>query len=376
MNPQASITIIALLVSGLLQAQSIQGNTVVDQDSGEPIAYATLYLARQPKKITLSSEDGRFELPHAAANDTLVFSHVSYGEHRLATAAIEGDTIHLPAREYTLGEVIIVSETGEAILRRVIKAIKVNHDFNNTPYFSQSWIAISSSDGSELHAFYELDGFYLYRKSVVNERLTGLRSRTLSWTELGEDVLTERPLLYNSWGNFNVVGDILEHPRDVKKYKVEIRGTYLEGEHSIMHLKLTPKQTSCDLSYHLHIDLKSYAIVRAQRRLADINMSQTNCEFREWEEQFTEVEGVWHRLYLKISQIRAFNGQEILEEEFNLAQIAEFGADKQENPYSAWVEPIAAFEIPWDDPYWQDRSTAPPWPDWLRRRLAKEGLLR
>lgn len=381
---------LALLLLGLLSPQPASRYVVVDLDSGEPIAYVSVYPMGQPPKATLSIEDGSFELPASTPNDTLVFSHVSYGVQNIPVAAILGDTVRLRARDFTLDEVAIVSETGEDIFRKVIKAANKNHAFNNTPYFSQSWKTISSPDRGTLHAFFELDGFLLHKKIFINEEYSMLRSRSRSWTGLGKAWLEDTPLYSNGWISFYVGGraphTLMKRPRSVKDYHVKIIGTHRERSYHVMELELTPKAPNADQRYIFFIDLDSYAVIRF---LAQQNPTKTsdavapskgrNYQFYEYEERFAEVDGVWHRIYLRYLDKGYFQGQEILEEEINLAQVAEWDAEKQANarPFKSLVtdEPITNFQIPWEDPYWQSRPSVP-WSKWVTEQLAAKGLVR
>ena len=387
-----------LLLGSYLPAQTSKSYTAVDLDSGDPIAYATISLANQPEQRTLSNENGGFSLPSHSSTDTLVFSHVSYGQPRVAVADILGDTIRLRARDFTLDEVAIISETGEEILRKVIKAIKKNHDFDKTAYFAQSWVTVTDLNGRELHAFFELDGSTLWQQNLMKHTFAEMHTRTRSWTDLGKAWLKETTVNELVWGSYYVGGGmpsyLLERPRKAfENFNVDIAGTYQAGDYSVIRLELTPKQSPCATSYTLHIDMDSYAIMRSQTR-SNVeeyrNISEYGCPFHpdfkiyrhEHEERFIEIDGTWHRLYLKVTTQRFFQGQDIITEEFNLSQITEWDTAKQENAsqgmadiLNAWMEPIAAFTIPWEDPYWQSRPSVP-WPDWVAERLEAEGLAR
>jgi len=372
---------IALLL-GFLSDRPVKRCTVVDIDSGEPIAYASVHPVGQPEKATLSIEDGSFELSASSPIDTLVFSHISYGVQHIPATAIQRDTVRLRARDFTLDEVAIVSETGDAILRKVIKAIDENHDFNKTPYFSQSWKAISSLGRDTLHAFFELDGFILYKKAYINQAYAELRSRSYSWTGLGKAYLKERPLYFNDWMYFTVGGgegeDVLDRPGRAKQFEVKVMGTYREGAYQVMELELTPKAPDANRRYTLFIDLNSYAVIRfvARDYVAEDGNADT-AELYEYEERFVEVDGVWHRLYLRSLQQVFFQGQEVLEEEINLARLAEWNATRQAQaqPFTSGItgEPIINFQIPWDDPYWQSRPSVP-WSAWVTEQLKAKGL--
>lgn len=375
---------IAVLLVGFLPHQPLSRYTVVDLDSGEPVAYASVHPVGAPQQVTLSIEDGSFELAASSPADTLVFSHISYGVQYVPVSAIQRDTVRLRSRDFTLDEVAIVSETAESIFRKVIKAIGENHDFNQTPYFSQSWKAISSLDRDTLHAFFELDGFILFREAYINQAYSELRSRTFSGTGLGATYLKERPLYSNNWMYFTVGGgegeDVLDHARRVKQFEVRTIGTYREGAYEVMELELTPKAPNVNRRYTLFIDLDSYAVIRfVARDYPAADEAAAKDEMYEYEERFVEIDGVWHRLYLRSLKQRTFQGREVLEEEVNLARIAEWDATKQANarPFTSRItnEPITNFQIPWDDSYWESRSSVP-WSHWVTERLKAKGLTR
>ena len=384
-----------LLWISCLPAQTLKRYTAVDLDNGDPVAYATVSLANRPEQRTLSNENGGFILPTHSSTDTLVLSHVSYGQPRVAVADILRDTIRLRARDFTLDEVAIVSETGEEILRKVIKALKKNHDFDKTAYFAQSWVTMTDLNGRELHAFFELDGTTLWRRNLMKHTFAEVRTRTRSWTDLGKAWLEETTINELVWGGYFMGGGmpsylLKSYRKAIDNFHVEMGGTYQDGDYGVVRLELTPKHSSCATSHTLHIDLDSYAILRSRTR-SNVekyrDMAEYGCPYHEkylheHEERFVEISGTWHRLYLKVTMQHSYKGQDIITEEFNLSHITEWDAAFQNSaPQSmversnAWMEPIASFSIPWDAPYWQSRPSVP-WLDWVAERLKAEGRAR
>jgi hypothetical protein len=335
--------------------------------------------------MTLSNEEGSFFLPLVTPTDTLIFSHISYGEQRIAATEVFGDTVRLKARDFTLDEVAIVSETEEAILRKVIKAISKNHDFNHTPYFSQSWKAISSLDRSILHAFFELDGFILHRNFIPNREFAEIQTRARSLTPLGRAWLENTPIYANHWLYFYVGGtyeeNVLDRPQRANDFDVKIMGIHQEEGYTVMGLELTPKRLTCNLRYTLHIDVESYAVMRFKAQPRFVKYSyQGECEIYEdyeYEERFVEIDKVWHRLYLKQTNRCSFQDQVVLKEEFNYAQLADWDNSKQESalPFSSGIlgNPVTTFQISWDHPYWQSRRSVP-LPKWIVEHLESKKM--
>ncbi|MEM9983803.1 MAG: hypothetical protein AAF804_01790 [Bacteroidota bacterium] len=393
-------SLVLLLLTPFISAQDLQYFTVVDLDSSEPIAYATVSLASQPERRTLSNENGGFILTSVSSMDTLVFSHVSYGQPRIAVAEILRDTIRLQAKDFTLDEVAIVSETGEAILRKVIKASDKNHDFNKTPYFSQSWVTVSNLYDNHLHAFVEVDGSTLWHRRLTKHVFAEVRARSYSWTSLGDAWLKDKTLIDLAWGWYFVGGGapyyLFKSPRKaLEAFNVEIEGCYREGKYTVARLALTSKQSSCNDSYTLHVDLDSYEVVRFQKHSNLVEyqgIEEYGCPYHyypdykvynhEYEERFVEIGGNWHRLYLKRAQQGIYQGEDIITEELNFSQLTEWDASKEKSIPSSliarlemWWTPIDSLQIPWDDSYWQSRPSVP-WPDRIAERLEAEGVAR
>ena len=103
-------------------AQEVFQSKVVDAETGEPLPYVAIYVAKG--RGTLTNDEGRFSI-HVQPGDTLIFSYVGYERERVKAAEL-GKTLMLHPMRTALREVTV--ETTEAIIKKVIR--KMNQDYN------------------------------------------------------------------------------------------------------------------------------------------------------------------------------------------------------------------------------------------------------
>ncbi|MEM9983537.1 MAG: carboxypeptidase-like regulatory domain-containing protein [Bacteroidota bacterium] len=125
--------LLSLLLPGQLFAQSILRGQVVDQASGQFLAFAQLRLLQKGEGI-ITNEEGRFalKLPLGTETDTLLISYVGYQTASLPLSSLDDDRelrIPLFSAGVTLDSVWIRPVTAEELLRQALAAVEDNYRF-------------------------------------------------------------------------------------------------------------------------------------------------------------------------------------------------------------------------------------------------------
>ncbi len=116
-----------------LSAQSVLRGQVLDQESGQPLAFAQLRLVQEGGGI-ITNEEGRFalKLPTGAESDTMLISYVGYQTAALPLETLEDDDeIRIPlfSAGVTLDSVLIRPVGAEELLRQALAAVDDNYRF-------------------------------------------------------------------------------------------------------------------------------------------------------------------------------------------------------------------------------------------------------
>ncbi|MCR5434264.1 MAG: carboxypeptidase-like regulatory domain-containing protein [Bacteroidaceae bacterium] len=157
----SAIMVVCLLPAFLYaQLQEVRAR-VVDAETGEKMAYVSVYLGEA--RGTLTNDDGVFQI-QASEQDVLVFSYVGYEKQKIKASSLPA-TIKMKPFVKTLKEVVVTPVEAKEILKEVMRHLSEDyksHKKTTKGYFVRH--LISNAEDS-----YLVEGF-LMACSAVNLR--------------------------------------------------------------------------------------------------------------------------------------------------------------------------------------------------------------
>jgi hypothetical protein len=169
--------------------------TIVDDESREPLAYATLGLKNNGKG-TITNNNGEFGLKVSSdlLNDTLSVSYLGYIRREIPLRQALGNnfTISMKREFISIPEIIIRNQIPQEIISRAIKAISLN--YGNTPAYLTGFYREGVLNKHELQNYSEaILQIYksAYSGSLFYDQVKVLKSRKTENTDQ-RDTLTVR----------------------------------------------------------------------------------------------------------------------------------------------------------------------------------------
>ena len=156
------LTLLNVLIFSYLNAQSFSAK-VIDQDTKEPISYATIETGLYQGMV--SNEEGEFTFlleNVKQPQDSIYISYMGYETKGLVFEENEGITIALLPQLYELKEVFLTTEL--LTIKEIIERVKDNLDKNYTSILTKKKIFFRHSDISNIK---KMD--FGFKKSTIDE---------------------------------------------------------------------------------------------------------------------------------------------------------------------------------------------------------------
>jgi hypothetical protein len=162
MSLKYSLTLVSILIFSYANAQSFSAK-VIDQETKEPISYATIETGRYQGMI--SNEEGAFTFlleNIKQPQDSIYISYMGYETKGLVFEENEGITIALLPRLYELKEVFLTTEL--LTIKEIIERVKDNLGKNYASILSKKKIFFRQSDIGHIK---KMD--FGFKKSTIEE---------------------------------------------------------------------------------------------------------------------------------------------------------------------------------------------------------------
>ncbi len=243
-----------------ISAQLVTGR-IVDQ-AGKPVPYASAFV-KTLHRGTTANNNGEFALPLPEGQHSIAFQYLGY-KTLTHTVDLHNENIHLDVtlmpQEYMLPEVIVTAGDEDPAYYVMRKAIGMSQYYCNQVSAYTARIYLKGSGIANKIPFliekqFKKEGIE-EGKSYVTETLS-----EISYTQgspLQTKVISVRsslpgsensPMQFFALSLYNdVEGYITPLSKDAfAVYKFKLEGTYLEGDHTIYKIRVTPKRKGNDL---------------------------------------------------------------------------------------------------------------------------------
>lgn len=134
-----------ILFSTLVLPTQAQQLTLLSDDDGSPVAFASVFLT-QAKVGTISDENGILDID-IPRNDTLAIKHLGFEHTNIPTTTLHnGSVIRLKPMSYTIDEVTVKSLSALQLVKKAKAFIKINYPIALTRYNLSVENLITASD--------------------------------------------------------------------------------------------------------------------------------------------------------------------------------------------------------------------------------------
>lgn len=253
--------------------------TVMDEESGEPLAFANINIANKGKGI-ISNMDGKFSLKMESIHleDTLRISHLGYINREIPVYLLAEGThdIYLKRDYISLPEIIVSYYNPELIIS---EAINARHKmYPQQPTMHTSFYREGVLQGNDIFNYSEAV-FNIYKASYnspLKDAVSVIKSRNITNTNFKDSLLLKHKAGVNSSLELDLIkntADFLD-PRYRKQYKLIYANlvTYNNKDTYAVGFEPANDCKECLFSGTVFVDKESFAIVRiefevAQKRL-------------------------------------------------------------------------------------------------------------
>lgn len=254
------LLLLLVFIAQPTSAQLVTGR-IVDQ-AGKPVPYASAFV-KTLHRGTTANDNGEFALPLPEGQHSIAFQYLGY-KTLVHTVNLQKENIHLDVtvmpQEYMLPEVIVTAGDEDPAYYVMRKAIGMSQYYRNQVSAYTARIYLKGSGIANKIPFliekqFKKEGIE-EGKSYVTETLS-----EISYTQgspLQTKVISVRsslpgsensPMQFFALSLYNdVEGYITPLSKDAfAVYKFKLEGTYLEGDHTIYKIRVTPKRKGNDL---------------------------------------------------------------------------------------------------------------------------------
>lgn len=289
-----------------VQAVGVKGK--ITNKEGEPLAFTTIQVV-QTEESTISNVNGEYKLDLSPGQYTLIFRYMGYKtvqkEIAVTQQYITVDLTMIP-QTYVIGE--FNYEAGEqdesyAIMQKAIALAKI-HRISVQEYSARFYVKgtfVLEKIPWVLRKAMESEGVNLsegttYVSESVNKveykRPNSLKQRVISSRSNLPEELSEPSLPFVQADFYRPkVGDFVSpvHPSAFSVYNFKYEGTFQDGEHQVVRIKVTPKRGGPNrYSGHINLVEPSYAFHSLNLTITDENKVEYQLK-----QVYAPFDGVW-----------------------------------------------------------------------------------
>ncbi len=356
-------TIIQLLA---VFGQSTYTKTVIDNETGKPIANAHIYKTLDLQTGTITNEDGLFVLRNIKSTDIIEVSHIAYNTFKGKVKEIKSDTIRLQRKYNIIAEISV--ETGQTLMNKVIENLYDNHFVEPVMYEVFVRVAQLEQDSSELHVFSEYAmNFYYNKNSKPRIKVLKVRAKPISETgkKYFKDMRIINAISTSSDNIFRFQEDIFKKKK-LKYYTITID----ENSDDINCTKINLIDKKDKTKYTLLVDNQSYAISKFISYYESGGIKELG---------FKKIKDKWYLDYskrLRNAQVFAkwkHNSKAISDiiAIYNVKNDVKYYPKQFKTEINIIAEPIKYHIGDWTQQYWDNHNFIPI-SKWINKQLVKK----
>lgn len=368
------ISAIIFFFHPVVRGQNSILRTVVDNETGTPIAGVHVYNLDHLKTGTITNENGRFILKGIALEDLIEVSHISYMPFIGTLEKFTNDTIKLIKRSIELDEIVIHGESGQSIMMHTIDSLSVNHSVEPVMYEVFVRAFRYEKDFSELHVLSE----YLmkvYQKENHDSEFRIVKTRAKAFSDAGKKYFKDMRMIsaisiYTD-NIFKYKYDIFNNKK-IKYYNIEIGNDSVGFDNNYFQLICTPNSKKVDYNFVLFIDKSTYAVKKIINYYSDPigSIYQDEIGFKKINNKwFLDYSHIKRPSSILISKWKA-NSKTIYERLviYNICEECQYDKKSFKSVVDNIAEPIKWYIGEWSDEFWEDYNYIF-LPDWIRAEI-------
>ncbi|MEM9986108.1 MAG: carboxypeptidase-like regulatory domain-containing protein [Bacteroidota bacterium] len=252
-------------IAPLLSQQSGIRGTVINAETGEPLAYATLIHVYSGRGTATNSQ-GDFVMPYAQEGDSLRISYIGFDTQWLAVPNRSLVRIQLNPKPTTLDEVVIKPGENDFLYDLVIRAKKNGNRATRTAktyFFLETFLDGQHSEMIEAYFNGQFNSYRVEDLSMKKGRvgIKAVNERFFISTESSHAFILHDPFLHEDHYPSNPLA--YSKRRMQKKYELTIEQIYREQGGKIYVVDCQPREDSLGLfRTKLWIDLTREQIIK------------------------------------------------------------------------------------------------------------------
>jgi hypothetical protein len=333
---------------------------VLDEITKEPITFANVFCTKNPRKGTMTNENGKFMF--WATNDCKVFvSHLGY-----EPSAVNGSnsTFYLQPTPLQLDEVSIgvTKISGRNLVLRAIERLKENHAVEPAHYDVFNRVVMFDTD-SVVHHIIEFSTEIVQNNSLAT-RYKMKKMRAGAYTEFGKKDLDDYSFMSSKKLDFDNIfkyrDDFLKK-RASRKYKYTYEGLMEIDNSKVYKVKYHTDENTFYKTGYLYIDKATFGIVKKT-----IVSSKNNQVLHEV--GFKQIDNKWYQSYA-YDHHQGYQTNKINERLTLFTPKFENQSPNNEFDNIRMPSNVTEYTKNLDVDYW-DYETFIPLPDWIIKQIS------